>query len=134
MKHTSNAFDPLARRVPGNWIDHGSGGQGAHASGESHKWLTTLPAPLPQVRLYTLEALAELHADIAYRYETDEKVVIRCTLPERQVRAELKPVDAGATRIVVVTMQGADVDRVTSGRVVEAVEQKLEEAGYSLHA
>jgi hypothetical protein len=120
--------------VPRTWTDHGSGDAEERGPRESYKWLTTLPAPLPQVRTCTLEALADMHADLAYRYETDEKVVIRCTLPERQIRAELKPLDSGSTRIVVVTMHGAEVDRVTSGRVVDAVEHKLEDAGYPVDA
>jgi hypothetical protein len=133
MKHPEH-FDPQARMAPRNWSGQGSSGERVQRSGETHKWLTTLPAPLAQVRLCTLEALAEMHADLAYRYETAEKIVIRCTLPERQIRAELKPLDAGSTRIVVVTMHGADVDRLTSGRVVDAVEQKLEDAGYPVDA
>ena len=68
----------------------------------------------------------------AYRFETDDKVVIRATSPERQIRAELKPVAADATRVVVVTMRGSEVDRVTSGLVVEAIELRLRAAGYPL--
>jgi hypothetical protein len=130
MKHTLDAFDPLARMVPRKWIDQCSDGVQRMDSAEPHKWLTTLRAPLAAVRASALEALAEMNAAVAYRYETEEKIVIRCTLPERQIRAELKPFEGGATRIVVVTMRGSEVDRITSGRIVDAIEQKLQDAGY----
>ena len=128
MKHPHDAYDPGTRWIPGDWMKGVSGDRhaGAHPEGGSpHKWMTTLGAPLPEVRQVAMEALDELDAKLAYLYEGDEKVVIRCTLPQRQLRAELKPIDAQSTRIVVVTMQGALVDRLTSGRLVEAIEHKL---------
>jgi hypothetical protein len=89
-----------------------------------------MAAPLPEVRRCTMEALTEARATLAYLYETDDKVVIRCTLPQRQIRAELKPLDQRLTRIVVVTMQGNAFDRATSGRIVDAIGHKLHDAGY----
>jgi hypothetical protein len=138
MKHTHDSFDPGERQIPGDWIARalgtGAGHQDTH-TGEPHKWLTTLAAPLATVRACALEALAEMNADLAYRYETEEKVVIRGTLPQRQIRAELKPLEGGdSTRIVVVTLSGAEVDRITSGRLVDAIERKLQDAGYPVHA
>jgi hypothetical protein len=137
MKHTQDTFDPGERQIPGDWIARALG-TGAEKHGtpaeEPHKWLTTLAAPLATVRTCALEALAEMNADLAYRYETDEKVVIRSTLPQRQIRAELKPLEGDSTRIVVVTLRGAEVDRITSGRLVDAIERKLEDAGYPVHA
>ena len=137
MKHTHDSFDPGERQIPGDWIARAlgtdAGRHGKHAR-EPHKWLTTLAAPLATVRTCALEALAEMKADLAYLYETDEKVVIRSTLPQRQIRAELKPLAGDSTRIVVVTLRGAEVDRTTSGRLVEAIERKLEDTGYPMHA
>ena len=129
MKHSHDSFDPGERLVPGDWIGRVVGGgprsNRAHAQ-EPHKWLTTLEAPLAKVRACALEALREMKAELAYRYETDEKVVVRCTLPQRQIRAELKPLPDERTRIVVVTLRGPNVDRVTSGRLIRAIEQKLQ--------
>jgi hypothetical protein len=136
MKHTHESFDPEGRLIPSEWITRtlGTGAKDHMHTGETQKWLTTLQAPLAEVRACALEALAEMNADIAYRYDTDEKVVIRCTLPQRQIRAELKPIEGDSTRIVVVTMRGAEVDRTTSGRLVDTIEHKLEDAGFRMHA
>ena len=130
MKHPYDPFDPGARWIPEDWMKgaFGGGRTRARARPEArapHKWMTTVEAPLAEARNAAMAALDEMDAALAYLYEADEKVVIRCTLPQRQLRAELKPVDAHATRIVVVTMEGADVDRLTSGRLVEAIERKL---------
>jgi hypothetical protein len=100
--------------------------------------METLPAPLADVRRCALQALTEMNATLAYLYENEEKIVIRCTLPQRQIRAELKPLERESTRMVVVTMHGADLDRVTSSRILDAIEHKLSEgasdAGEVLHA
>lgn len=135
----SNAFDPGSRMVPRDWIrmggtqDRGPQDRGpAEESHEPYRWMATFAAPLAHVRTCALEVLNEMGAALAYRYETDEKVIVRCTLLERQIRAELKPLEAQSTRVVIVTMRGTDVDRVTSGRVVSAIERKLEAAGYRL--
>jgi hypothetical protein len=92
--------------------------------------MTTLCAPLAEARRCALQVFTDFNATLAYLYENDDKVVIRCTLPERQIRAELKPLDTRSTRIVVVTMQGSAFDRNTSGKLVEAIESKLQEAGF----
>lgn len=126
MKHSRGRYEPPARTIPGSWLE----GSPASPGREAYKWITTLPVPLAAVRECALKALTEIHAALAYLYETDEKVVVRSTLPQRQLRAELKRLDAGSTRIVVVTMRGSEVDRRTSGAVVEAIEQKLQEAGH----
>jgi hypothetical protein len=96
--------------------------------------MTTLPVALADVRDCTLQALSGIGARLAYLYENEEKVVIRCTLPQRQIRAELKRLDPGATRIVVVTMRGSEVDRHTSGALVDAIEHALEDSGRVLDA
>ena len=130
MKPIREHFDPEARIVPKDW--HSAIGRGGESTRERepYKWLTTLPAPLAEVRRCTLAALDESNASLAYLYETDDKVVIRATLPQRQIRAELKPLDGRFTRIVVVTMQGSAFDRATSGGIVDAIEHKLHDAGY----
>ena len=131
MKLTREPFDPAARMVPEDWNVNAIGiGGDSEREREPYKWLTTLRAPLAEVRRCTLEALTEAHATLAYLYETDDKVVVRCTLPQRQIRAELKPMDTRFTRIVVVTMQGNAFDRATSGRIVNAIGHKLHDAGY----
>jgi hypothetical protein len=137
MKHSHDLFDPGERLVPGDWIGRALGGGPRTRrpdADEPHKWLTTLQAPLSKVRACALEALREMKAELAYRYETDEKVVIRSTLPQRQIRAELKPLPDECTRIVVVTLRGPDVDRVTSGRLIRAIERKLQASDDTLHA
>lgn len=131
MKRTYESFDPEARVIPRGWITHAAGERGAGVrDNEPYKWMTSLPAPMHDVRRCALEALTEANATLAYLYETEEKVVIRCTLPERQIRAELKSLDARSTRIVVVTMRDSEFDRATSGRIVDAIEHKLQDAGY----
>lgn len=121
--------------VPKHWTASVAGtGGGTTSEREPYKWMTTLPAPLAEVRRCALEALTESNAVLAYLYETDDNVVIRCTLPQRQIRAELKPLDTRSSRIVVVTMQGNAFDRVTSGRIVDAIEHKLQDAGYLTEA
>jgi len=137
MKRTHESFDPEARMIPRRWITQAAGERGAGVrrsaavrENEPYKWITTLLAPLNDVRRCTLEALSEVNATVAYLYETEEKVVIRCTLPQRQIRAELKPLDVSSTRIVVVTMRDSEFDRAISGRIVDAIEQKLQAAGH----
>jgi hypothetical protein len=133
MKRTRESFDPQARMVPPDWITRAASGRGDGVrEHERYRWMTTLPAPLDEMRRYAMEALTEANATVAYLYETEEKVVIRCTLPQRQIRAELKALDARATRIVVVTMRDSEFDRGTSGRIVQAIEHKLQDAGYLL--
>jgi hypothetical protein len=134
MKHRT--FDLGERVIPSDWIsgtrsDSLDRGPESH---ESHKWMAALSAPLEEVRRCALQALTEMNATLAYLYENEEKVVIRCTLPQRQIRAELKRVDERSTRMVVVTMHGADVDRATSGRILDAIEHKLNEGGEVLNA
>jgi hypothetical protein len=131
MKRTHESFDPEARMIPRDWITRAAAsGRGDDVrENEPYKWMTTLPAPLDEMRRYAIEALTEANTTVAYLYETEEKVVIRCTLPQRQIRAELKSLDAHATRIVVVTMRDGEFDRATSGRIVEAIEHKLQDAG-----
>lgn len=130
MKHRT--FDPGERFTAHDWRSSTRAGGDARG-GESCRWMTTLPAPLAEVRRCALQALTEMNATLAYLYENEEKIVIRCTLPQRQIRAELKPLDLGATRIVVVTMHGADVDRITSGRILDAIEHKLSDGSEVLH-
>lgn len=125
--HSHGGFDAIARTIPSDWL---KGSSATPPGREPRKWITTLPAPLAAVRDCTLQALTEIDASLAYLYETDEKVVVRSTLPQRQLRAELKRLDASSTRIVVVTMLGTEVDRSTSGAVVEAVETKLRDEGH----
>ena len=129
MKRPHESFDPEARMIPREWIARAADARRAGVrQSEPYKWIATLPAPLDPMRRCTLEALSETSATLAYLYETEEKVVIRCTLPDRQIRAELKPLNASATRIVVVTMRGSEFDRATSGRIVNAIEHKLQDA------
>jgi hypothetical protein len=132
MKHPHEPFDPGARLVPRDWITQPSRAAGQHRGPrrDVHKWMTTLPAPIAKVRECALQALESMNATLAYRYETDEKVVVRATLLERQIRAELKPIAADTTRIVVVTMRGHEVDRLTSSLVLEAIELRLQDVGY----
>ena len=133
MKHTLDTFDPGACMVPRDWISHPPrAGQDPGHRHDIHKWITTLPAPLATVHECALQALEAMNATLAYRFENDDKVVIRATVLERQIRAELKPIGSDGTRIVVVTMRGAEVDRHTSGLVVEAIELQLRDAGYSV--
>jgi hypothetical protein len=132
MKRTHEPFDPGARMVPRDWISlpRRAGGQHRGHGRDVHKWMTTLPAPFAKVHECALQALESMNATLAYRFETEDKVVIRATLLERQIRAELKPAGNDATRIVVVTLRGTEVDRLTSGLVVEAIELQLRDAGY----
>ena len=133
MKRTHESFDPEARMIPRDWITRAASERGHGVrENEPYKWMTTLPAPLHEMRRCAIEALTEANATVAYLYETEEKVVIRGTLPQRQIRAELKALDARATRIVVVTMRDSEFDRATSGRIVQAIEHKLQDAGYLL--
>ena len=132
MKHSFGPFDPCDRVFPSDWISGPRSVNEEHRH-ENRKWMATLAAPLEDVRRCALQALTELNATLAYLYENEEKIVIRCTLPQRQIRAELKRLDAGTTRIVVVTMHGADVDRLTSGRILSAIEHKLNEGGEVLN-
>jgi hypothetical protein len=131
MKHRT--FDPSERVIPGDWMSGTRPGGDGRAQ-EKFKWMEVLPAPLAEVRRCALQALTEMNATLAYLYENEEKVVIRCTLPQRQIRAELKPLERQSTRLVVVTMRGADLDRVTSGRILDAIEHKLSEGDDALHA
>jgi len=67
-----------------------------------------------------------MEAEVAYLYEADNKVVIRATLPHRQIRAELTQLEPESTRAVVTCMRDSDVDRLTSSRVIRGMEQILE--------
>ena len=119
-----------AREIP--WDRIGSPASAGRLP-EPYKWMTTLPASLAHVRDCALQALDGIDATLAYLYETDEKVVIRGTLRERQIRAELKPLEKDSTRILVVVMRGAEVDRSISGRIIREIEHKLSDAGHLLH-
>lgn len=133
MKHlsTSNVGPHQAgsRLVPEDWMRGRSNAAARPASGaprsDSRKWMTTLPAALPEVRDATLSALAQMNATLAYLYEAQHKVVVRSTLPGRQIRTELTRLHDDTTRIVVVSMQGSAVDRSTSGEVIQAIERTL---------
>lgn len=72
-----------------------------------------------------LGTLSDLRAQLAYLYQTDDKVIIRALLGDRQIRAELSPLDSDTTRIVVVAQKDAAVDRALSSRIVEIVEGNL---------
>jgi hypothetical protein len=135
MKPIREQLDPGTRMIPRDWNMSAIGrGSASTSEREPYKWLTTLPAPLAEVRRCTLDTLSEWNSTLAYLYENSDKVVIRSTLPQRQIRAELKPLDARFTRIVVVTMQGSAFDRTTSGQIVDAIEHKLHDAGYLVEA
>lgn len=89
------------------------------------RWLTTFPATPGVVREALLGALSDMHAQLAYLYQADDKVIVRALLGEYQIRTELAPLDAGTTRIVVVALRDGDVDRALSCRIVDAVEANL---------
>ena len=89
------------------------------------RWLTTLPAKTGVVRETLLSTLSDMRAQLAYLYQTDDKVIVRALLGERQIRVELAPVDVDSTRIVVVTLKDGEVDRALSSRIVEIVEANL---------
>ena len=44
------------------------------------------------------------------------------------VQGKLKRLDLHSTRILVVTMRGTEVDRATSGEIVQAIEHNLQDA------
>ena len=67
-----------------------------------------------------------MDAEVAYLYEADHKVVLRATLPHRQIRAELTQLEPESTRAVVTCMRDSDVDRITASRVIRGMEQILE--------
>ena len=123
------------RLAPKDWMCDPRGAQETDTSRaqrpQAHKWLTILPAPIAEVREATMHALNDVNAVLAYLYEAEAKVVIRSTLPQRQIRAELTPIDPTTTRIVVVTMKGDDVDRLTSSHIVGATEQELADKGFA---
>jgi hypothetical protein len=134
MKGPEERFDAGARIIPSQWMKSNSG-NGTHeqrrARGHgAHQWMATLQIPLQPVRAAALQVFEDLGAEIAYRYEDESKVVIRCTLPQRQIRVELTPVDglSSSTRIMVVASAGAEVDRPTSARILRAIECELEAA------
>lgn len=89
------------------------------------RWLATLPASLDAVREAVLATLTELQAQLAYLYHADDRIVVRSTLGERQIRAEMTVIDEGNTRIAVVTVCNGDVDRMLSSRIVQAVESRV---------
>jgi hypothetical protein len=117
------------RVVPSDWIRRCAGAPLQSARpfrAGAGRWLTTLPHALPSVREAALHALASMSAQLAYFYEAEGKVVIRSTLAQSQIRAELTAIDPETTRIVVVSMNGDDVDRQTATEVVAAIEDRLE--------
>jgi hypothetical protein len=138
MNRSEDGFDPVVRMVPKEWIRADAGRCGERLrkphSSSRNRWMSTVPAALDRVRACAMLALEELQAEVAYLYEDDAKVVIRCTLPGRQIRAELRPLEteALATRIVVVVSRGTEVDREASGKIVQSIEAKLqtESTGY----
>ena len=69
-----------------------------------------------------------MEAQIAYLYEADSKIVIRATQPHRQIRAELVRIEPASTRVVVACMRDNEVDRLTSSRVIRAMEEALEQS------
>lgn len=97
----------------------------ANDSVTGRRWLTTLPATPGVVREALLGTLSDMHAQLAYLYQADDKVIVRALLGEHQIRAELAPLDAETTRIVVVALRDGDADRALACRIVEAVEANL---------
>ncbi len=107
---------PLASSSPHIAADHRIAGG---------RWLTTLPAKTGVVRETLLSTLSDMRAQLAYLYQTDDKVIVRALLGEHQIRVELAPVDVDSTRIVVVTLKDGEVHRALSSRIVEIVEANL---------
>jgi hypothetical protein len=134
--------DPLhhrfdARSIPPDWLRSAErrGSQASrpsrthpHRPAPARRWLTTLPHPLLGVRDATLEALAQMQAQLAYLYHADDKIVVRAVRGEHQIRIELTPMEPAGTRIVVAATLGAEVDRSLSAQVVERVERQLTQA------
>ena len=117
------------RLIPQSWLKRAAGPSRRpqhRADSESRKWLTTFAAPLADVRQAALQALAAMEAEIAYLYEADSKIVIRATQPHLQIRAELVRLEPASTRAVVACMHDNEVDRLTSSRVIRAMEEILE--------
>jgi hypothetical protein len=134
MKGPEEDFDPGARFIPKQWMKSGSRSTSheprrSHGGG-THQWMTTLTASVERVRDCTLQVFEDLGAEIAYRYEDEAKVIIRCALPKRQIRTELRAVAgaSAATRIMVVASDGTEVDRPTSARILRAIEGELDAA------
>ncbi|RPI42475.1 MAG: hypothetical protein EHM59_17735 [Betaproteobacteria bacterium] len=126
--------DGLRRRAETRFFSYdlpraANAGSEQYSTSASRKWLTTFPAALPDVREAALRTLAEMRAEIAYLYEAEDKVVIRATQPQRQIRAELAVLDPSSTRVVVASLQGTAVDRPTSAWVIAAMERILEAPG-----
>jgi len=131
MNRTEERFDPSARVIPQDWVKQpGTGSSAVPARGPDtpHRWMSTVEAPLHRVRECAQAVFEEMDAAIAYLYETDDKIVIRCTRPRQQIRTELRPLEdePGSTRIMVVVSLDAQVDRLASGRIVQAIEGKLQ--------
>lgn len=132
MKGREDGFDPGARIVPSQWMKSGSATRGhdpRRSRGHgTHQWMATLPAALDRVRDSALQVFEDLGAEIAYRYQDEAKVVIRCTLPKRQIRTELCPMDgsSASTRIMVVASDDSHVDRSTSARILRAIEREVD--------
>ncbi|MCC6534290.1 MAG: hypothetical protein IT531_17200 [Burkholderiales bacterium] len=125
--------DLHARLIPDDWMR-----SPRHRPNEARhtpvrgRWLTTLPAPLADVRDTALQALRDMDTELAYLYEAENKVVIRSSLEGREIRAEFTPIDRSSTRVVVVTLHDGEVDRATSNRVIQSIESALEAIGYNI--
>lgn len=127
MKASNHSLHAATPRKDGQpWeVHHRTAYTSADDRPGGRRWLTTLPAKTGVVRESLLGTLSDMRAQLAYLYQADDKVIVRALLGERQIRAELAPLDHETTRIVVVTLKDGDVDRALSSRIVETVEANL---------